>query len=153
VESARIARGEIRDLNGVSADELDALILPGGYGAAKNLCDFAFKGKDCTVHPDLAALILALHQRKKPLGFICIAPVVAARVLGNRVQVTIGNDADTARAVEAMGAWHVECPVDMCVVDKKNRVVSTPAYMLGGSIREVAGGIERLVKEVLKLAR
>jgi enhancing lycopene biosynthesis protein 2 len=94
-----------------------------------------------------------MHQRKKPLGFICIAPVVAARVLGSKVQLTIGNDPDTARAVEAMGALHVDCPVDMCVVDKKNRVVSTPAYMLGGSIREVAGGIERLVKEVLKLTR
>jgi enhancing lycopene biosynthesis protein 2 len=153
VESARIARGDIRDLTTARAEDLDALIVPGGFGAAKNLCDFAFKGKDCAVHPALAALIRGMHQRKKPMGFVCIAPVIAARVLGERVQVTIGSDPDTARAVEAMGARHVECPVDMCVVDEKNRIVSTPAYMLAGSIREAAGGIERLVKEVLKLAR
>ena len=153
VESARIARGEILELKSVTPDALDALIVPGGYGAAKNLCDFAFQGKDCTAQPDLAKLIRALHEMKKPMGFICIAPVLAARIFGNKVQVTIGNDPDTARAVEAMGALHVECPVDMCVVDKKNRIVSTPAYMLPASIREVAGGIERLVKEVLKLVR
>jgi enhancing lycopene biosynthesis protein 2 len=152
-ESARLARGEIRDLGSVRPDDLDALIVPGGFGAAKNLCDFAFKGKDCTVHPTLTELIRGMHQRNKPMGFICIAPVIAARVLGGRVQVTIGSDPDTARAVEAMGARHVECPVDMCVVDEKNRIVSTPAYMLAGSIREAAGGIERLVKEVLRLAR
>jgi enhancing lycopene biosynthesis protein 2 len=153
VEAARIARGKIRDLATVKATELDALILPGGFGAAKNLCDFAFKGRDCTVQPDLADLIRAMHAQEKPMGFVCIAPVIAARVLGARIQVTIGSDPETAKAIEAMGALHVECPVDMCVVDKKNRIVSTPAYMLAGSIREAADGIERLVKEVLRLAR
>ncbi len=152
-ESARIARGAIREIREVKADGLDALIVPGGFGAAKNLCDFAFKGRDCTVQPDLADLIRAMHAQEKPMGFVCIAPVIAARVLGARIQVTIGSDPETAKAIEAMGALHVECPVDMCVVDKKNRIVSTPAYMLAGSIREAADGIERLVKEVLRLAR
>lgn len=153
IESARIARGDLIPLESARPGDLDALIVPGGFGAAKNLCDFAFKGKDCTVLPGLANLILDLHEAHKPMGFICIAPVIAARVLAGRVQVTIGNDPETTRAIEAMGALHVECPVDMCVVDEKNRVVSTPAYMLAGSIREAAGGIERLVKEVLRLAR
>jgi len=152
-EAARIARGNIRDMAAVKAEELDALVFTGGFGAAKNLCDFAFKGPECRVHPDVERLIRDMRAANKPMGFMCIAPVIAAKVLGGKVQLTIGNDPDTARAVEAMGAVHIECPVDMCVVDEKHKIVSTPAYMLADSIREAAGGIERLVKTLVKLAR
>ena len=151
-EAARIARGDVRDLARVRAEELDGAVFPGGFGAAKNLCTFAFVGKDCTVREDVARLIRELHAAGKPLGFMCIAPVLAAKVLGNHVQVTIGNDPATAQAIEAMGGRHVECPVDMCVVDDLHKVVSTPAYMLAGSIQEAAAGIERLVKTLVKLA-
>jgi len=152
VEAARIARGEIRDLAGVRIEELDAAVFPGGFGAAKNLCTFAFAGKDCVVREDVARLIRGLHAAGKPMGFMCIAPVLAAKVLGQKVQVTIGNDPSTAQAIEAMGARHVDCPVDMCVVDDRHKIVSTPAYMLAGSIQEAAAGIERLVKTLVKLA-
>jgi enhancing lycopene biosynthesis protein 2 len=150
IEAARIARGYIRDIKQVSESELDALILPGGMGAAKNLCDFALKGADCTVNPEVVRLIRGMHQAGKPLGFICIAPVIAAKVLGARV--TIGTDRATAAAVERMGGSHVACQVGEIAVDEEEKVVSTPAYMLGPTISRIALGIEKLVAKVLEMA-
>jgi enhancing lycopene biosynthesis protein 2 len=150
IEAARIARGYIRDIKQVSESELDALILPGGMGAAKNLCDFALKGEDCTVNPEVARLIREMHQAGKPIGFICIAPVIAAKVLGARV--TIGTDRATAAAVERMGGSHVACQVGEIAVDEEEKVVSTPAYMLGPTISRIALGIEKLVAKVLEMA-
>lgn len=152
-ESARIARGDIQSLADVKVDDLDALIFPGGSGAARNLSDFAASGSRCSVIPEVSALIEAMHRLKKPMGFICIAPVIAARVLGNlRPELTLGGDSPAARAIEEMGARHVTCGVDGAVVDRKNKVVTTPAYMIGPTIAPVALGIEALVKEVLSLA-
>jgi enhancing lycopene biosynthesis protein 2 len=152
VESARIARGEIRDLTEASADDLDALILPGGFGAALNLSNFAAKGPDADVNESLAALLRAMHDAKKPIGAICIAPGTVAVALGERKPtLTIGNDEGTAQAIEACGASHEACPVDDFVVDRENRIVTTPAYMLGPSIRNVADGIERCVAAVVDL--
>jgi enhancing lycopene biosynthesis protein 2 len=152
VEAARIARGDIRDVKDVDAAMLDGLIFPGGFGAAKNLCNFAVKGPDCTVNPEIERLIKAAHKAKKPMGFLCIAPVIAAKVLGSfRPQITIGNDKDTAAALEKMGARHVVSEVDGIVVDPDNLIVTTPAYMLGPSIAKVGLGIEKLVDEVMKL--
>jgi enhancing lycopene biosynthesis protein 2 len=153
VESARIARGKVRDMAGVKAKDVDALIFPGGYGAAKNLCDYAFKGPDCTVNPDVARLAREVHAAGKPIGVICIAPVIGAKVLGDeQPQVTIGNDKNTAKDIEKMGAKHVPCPVSEFVVDRERKLVSTPAYMLAQSIKEAAEGIEKLVKQVIALA-
>lgn len=154
VESARIARGEIRDVEQADPSALDALILPGGFGAALNLSDFAQKGPAADVHEGTARLIRAMHQARKPIGAICIAPAVIARVLGKdgSPTLTIGNDAGTADALQACGAAHQDCPVESFVVDKESRVVSTPAYMLGPTIKHVAEGIERCVSEVLELA-
>ena len=153
IESSRIARGVIKDIKDMKVADLDALVFPGGYGAAKNLCNFAVKGSDCTVNPDVERLIKEMHGARKPLGFICIAPVIAARVLGSfNPQLTIGNDAGTAEALEKMGGKHIECTVDNIVVDAKNKVVTTPAYMLGPTISKVALGIEKLINAVLKLA-
>lgn len=152
VESARIARGEIRDVAEANADELDALILPGGIGAATNLCTFATAGPDAEVHADVAALVRAVYDQKKPIGAICIAPGLIAKALGDKAPtLTIGNDAGTAQVIEACGAKHQDCPVDDFVVDTENRIVTTPAYMLGPGIKDVAAGIERCVAEVLRL--
>lgn len=150
VEAARIARGDIKDIKDIKALNLDALIFPGGYGAAKNLCNFAVKGADCIVNPEVERLIKEMHEAGKPIGFICIAPVIAAKVLG--AEVTIGSDKDTAAAIEKMGGKHVVRDVDDIVFDGKNNVVSTPAYMLGPTISKVALGIEKLVDKVLELA-
>ncbi|MGI5861064.1 MAG: isoprenoid biosynthesis glyoxalase ElbB [Myxococcales bacterium] len=152
-EAARIARGKVSSLASVGAADLDALIFPGGFGAAKNLCSFAVDGQKMNVDPEVERLIREMHQAGKPMGFICIAPVLAARVLGDRhPRLTIGKDRATAAALEAMGATHVECSVEEAAVDEQNKIVSTPAYMLGPSISRVAIGIDRLVEKVLELA-
>jgi len=153
-ESSRIARGVIKDMKDVKAVDLDALVFPGGFGAAKNLCDFAVKGADCAVNPQVERLIKEMHAAKKPVGFACIAPVIAAKVLGSfNPEVTIGNDKGTAEAIEKMGGKHVVSPVEGAVVDRKNKIVTTPAYMLGPTISKIALGIEKLIDEVLKMAR
>lgn len=153
-EAARIARGKIRDIKSVKSNEIDALIFPGGYGAAKNLCDFASKGKDASVHPDIAHLVSNMIQAKKPIGAICIAPAIMATVFRGKkkVRLTIGTDPATAGQLEAMGAQHENCPVREFVVDKENKVVTTPAYMLAQRISEASEGIEKLVKSVIQLA-
>jgi enhancing lycopene biosynthesis protein 2 len=153
VESARIARGSIRDVTAVKADELDALILPGGFGAAKNLCDFAVRGADCEVDPGVAALVRAVHEQGKPVAAVCIAPALIARVLGDeRPELTIGTDAETAGALEQMGATHIACPVTELVVDHDRKLISSPAYMLAGSISEAAEGIEKTVAALIEMA-
>lgn len=150
-ESARIARGNIKDLADALEMDFDAAILPGGFGAAKNLSDFAVKGSDCQVNPTLESFLKAMAQAKKPVGFICIAPAMIPLIYGNNCQVTIGNDADTAAAIEAMGAIHLECPVSDIVVDEANKVVSTPAYMLAGNISQAASGINKLVQKIASM--
>lgn len=151
-ESARIARGHVRPLGSVSASELDALIFPGGAGAAKNLSTWAVDGVQMKVRDDVAALIREVHAAKKPLGFICIAPVLAAKVLGHGVHLTIGDDPETAAAIEAFGGKHVARKVEEIEVDPAKKVVSTPAYMFDTSIAHVQKGIDRLVGAVLELA-
>lgn len=154
VESARIARGNIKDIATVQATELDAVILPGGFGAAKNLCDFAVAGPDCKANPDVSRLISEMHAAKKPIAAVCIAPAVLSRVLGGDKishQLTIGTDAGTAEALTKMGTEHVQCPVEEFVIDRKNKLVSSPAYMLAGRISEAAEGIEKTVQALLDL--
>ena len=151
IEAARIARGEIQPLSEARADDLDALIVPGGFGAAKNLSSFASQGSECVVDGELKELTQAMHRAGKPLGFICIAPALLPKILPAPLRVTIGTDLDTAEALEDMGAEHVPCPVDDIVVDEENKVVTTPAYMLAQNIAEAASGIEKLVARVLVL--
>lgn len=154
VESARIARGKIRNLREVKASEFDALFLPGGFGAAKNLCNFAVKGSACDVDPEVARLVRETLQAKKPLGAVCIAPALISRVLGKEQlahRLTIGTDESTAEALQQMGSQHVSCPVREFVVDRENKLVSSPAYMLAGRISEAAEGIEKTVKALLDL--
>jgi len=153
VESARIARGNIRDIKDVKAADLDAVVFPGGFGAAKNLCDFAVKGAAASVHPEVARLLKEMAAAGKPIGAICIAPALIAAALGSEYAptLTIGNDAGTAAEINKTGATHQECPVSGFVVDRQNKLVSTPAYMLATRISEVQDGIEKCVKEVIKL--
>lgn len=152
-ESARIARGDILDVASASADDLDAIALPGGFGAAKVLSTFATQGADCDINGDVARLLRDMHAAGKPLAAICIAPAVVARVLGEqRPTLTIGDDAATAGALEAMGCEHRDCPVTEFVVDERNKVITTPAYMLGPSIAHVHQGIEKTVEALLQMA-
>jgi len=154
IESARIARGEIKDVVEITANDIDALIFPGGFGVAKNLCDYAMTGADCTVSPDIYRLVMEVHLAKKPIGVICIAPTMLAKIIGEQgesVDLTIGSDEQTANDINEMGANHVACPVTKTIVDREKKIVSTPAYMLAGKISEAADGIAQLVKDVLAL--
>jgi enhancing lycopene biosynthesis protein 2 len=153
-EAARIARGEIRDVAQVKAAELDALILPGGFGAAKNLCNFAERGPECTVHPDVERLVGECLDQHKPVGAICIAPALLARIAGRRgvkAKLTIGNDPGMAKAIVALGCAHENQPVTAIAVDPERKIVSTPAYMLGPGPAAVYEGIRKLVDEVLRM--
>jgi enhancing lycopene biosynthesis protein 2 len=153
VESARIARGKIADVKKANASAFDALVFPGGFGAAMNLCSFGADGAKASVNPDIAALATSFYRAKKPIGVICIAPAMLAKILeGEQVTLTIGNDAGTADALESLSHKHENCGARGFVVDRTNKIVSTPAYMLAGWIGEAADGIEKLVKEVLALA-
>jgi enhancing lycopene biosynthesis protein 2 len=154
VEAARIARGDIKPLRELTARDADVLIFPGGIGAALNLCSFAQDGASCEVLKEVSDVITDFHASGKPMGFICIAPAIAAKVLGHRgVELTIGSDAGTAASLQAMGAVHVKKAVQEIHVDERNRVVSTPAYMLGKNIAEVEEGISLLVEELLEMAQ
>ncbi|MBD9600695.1 MULTISPECIES: isoprenoid biosynthesis glyoxalase ElbB [unclassified Pseudomonas] len=151
VESARIARGNIKDIREADVEDFDALIVPGGFGSAKNLSNFAVEGAGCSVQPDVLALTEAFAEAGKPVGLICISPALAAKIYGPGVTCTIGNDADTAAAMNKMGATHADCAVTDIVEDKARKLVSTPAYMLAQSISEAASGINKLVDRVLEL--
>jgi enhancing lycopene biosynthesis protein 2 len=153
VESARIARGAIRNLKEIDTMILDGLVIPGGFGAAKNLSDYAVSGAKCDVLPEVADAVKRFRKSGKPVGFLCIAPVIAARLFGqDGVEVTIGNDQETAADIAAMGAKHVAAPVEEIVVSPGAKIVTTPAYMLGPGISDVAKGIDKLVAKVLELA-
>lgn len=150
VEAARIPRGNIEDLASVSAADLDALVVPGGFGAAKNFSTFAIDGPKAKVDPEVERLILEVFEARKPIGLICISPAVAAQILGHTgLEVTIGNDAATAEGIESFGARHVNCPVTGIHIDEERRIISTPAFMLGQNIPEVAEGINKLVQTLV----
>ena len=154
VESSRIARGEIKDMAEVSGNDLDALIIPGGFGVAKNLCDYAMAGPECSVNPDVYRLIAELRLMNKPIGAICIAPVMMAKILGEQEEsanMTIGYDETTSTDIISMGSKHVDCPVTEMIIDEDKKIVTTPAYMEAKSIKEAADGIEKLIKQVLSM--
>lgn len=151
IESARIARGQIKNLSEFKAKEFDALILPGGFGAAKNLSTFAFDGPDSKVNLDVEKAVRSMVEQKKPVGAMCIAPVIIAKILDN-VELTIGQDKETANAVKTMGATHKDTTHGEVVVDQKNKIVTTPCYMLDANIAQIGDGANNIVKAVLELA-
>jgi len=151
-ESARIARGEVKKISSISANDIDGLILPGGFGAAKNLVDYAVKGRECIIDPDVKNIINQIIQLKKPLGAMCIAPIVVAVALKDtdiHPVLTIGTDDKTASDIEFFNAKHKECKVDQIAIDTENCIVSTPAYMIGPGIADIGKGIEKLVQKVV----
>lgn len=150
-EAARIARGKIQDIKHANASQFDAAIYPGGHGAALNLSDFGSKGSNMTVNADVLTFARAMKNAGKPQGFICIAPTLISAIYGPGIEQTIGCDETTKSAIEKMGGKHIACSVTKTVVDKKNKVVSTPAYMLAKRISEVYAGVSQLVNDALKM--
>ncbi|MGB1263029.1 MAG: isoprenoid biosynthesis glyoxalase ElbB [Cognaticolwellia sp.] len=151
VESARIARGDVEDLTEFYLAEFDALIVPGGFGAAKNLSDFAINGDNVKVNEQVLAVCQAFAKANKPAGYMCIAPVMLPFIYGTDAQATIGNDVAIAKTLMNIGLAHRDCRVDDIVVDKQRKLVSTPAYMLATSLTEAASGINKLVGKVIAL--
>ncbi len=154
VEASRIVRGQIVDMAELAAEDMDALIFPGGFGAAKNLSSYAFDGVNCRVHDEVNRLVREIIAADKPLGVICIAPAMLAKILegsGINTKLTIGSDAQTAQDIEEMGTSHMACGVTQHITDRANKIVSTPAYMLADKIGETWVGIEGLVNEILAM--
>jgi len=151
VESARIARGKIQPLSDYQAADFDALLLPGGFGAAKNLSSLAFDGPDCTVNAEVEQALKETHTAQKPIGALCITPAVIAKVFG-QVEVTIGQDTATAEVIEKMGGTHSKTTHGEVVIDKANKIATTPCYMLDATIDQIATGAENVVEATLKMA-
>ncbi|MDW1579220.1 MULTISPECIES: isoprenoid biosynthesis glyoxalase ElbB [unclassified Vibrio] len=152
IESARIARGNIDDVAKLNVDEYDALLLPGGFGAAKNLTDFAVSGAECSINTHVAQACRAFANAKKPAGYLCISPVIIPMIYEQGVKGTVGNDEAVSIAFNQMGGEHTTCPVEDIVFDEKHLVLSTPAYMLAENISQEASGIEKLVSKLIKIA-
>jgi len=150
VEAARIARGDIKPLSEYKAEDFDAIVFPGGFGAAKNLCTFAFDGADCTVNPDVEKAVRSTVVAEKPIGALCISPVFIAKILGD-VKVTIGQDEGTWQAIEKMGGAHEKTFQGEIVIDEKYKVITTPCYMLDATIDQIADGAERVVDKILEM--
>lgn len=150
IESARIARGKIKTLTEFDPSGYDALVFPGGYGAAKNLSDYAFTGEGVKVIDVVAEAVKKMHSAGKPVGALCIAPVILAKVLGN-IEITIGSDAGTALHVQKLGATHKNTMATEVIVDVKNKICSTPCYMVANDIYQVSLGAENLIKAMLEL--
>jgi len=152
LEAARIARGQIKPLENIKSEDLDGLVIPGGYGVAKNLCQFAFKGHQAATNEKVKNLILNLYEAKKPIGALCIAPALISLVLGEHgVQVTIGNDKETAQEIEKTGAKHVDKAAHEAHIDETHKIVSTPAYMYGEArLSDINLGIKKCVDQVLE---
>ncbi len=154
VESARIARGDIKDLSEVEASDYSAVIFPGGFGAAKNLSDFATSGVNCKVESNTLAFTKAAVSENKPLAFLCIAPALIPHIINDpKVHFTIGTDPETAKQIESVGGRHQDCSVTNIVLDENNQVVSTPAYMLAQNISEAAEGIDKCVEALAGMVR
>ncbi len=149
VEAARIARGKIKPLNEFDPAAYDALLFPGGFGAAKNLSTFAIDGPDCRINIDVEKAIKGMHSAGKPIGALCIAPVLLAKMLG-KVKLTIGQDEGTAKAVGVMGAVHETTDHGQVVMDEENKLFTTPCYMLDADIAQIGEGAFNIVNAMLK---
>lgn len=150
VEAARIARGDIKPLNEFRAGDFDALLMPGGFGVAKNLSTYAFDGANMTVNPELEKAIRDMVNSGKPIAGLCISPVVLAKVLGD-VELTIGQDENTAKDVEKMGSRHKQTDHGEVVLDAKYKVATTPCYMLDANVLDIIDGANNVVKAVMDM--
>jgi len=153
-EAARIARGNIQPLEELKAQDFDALVFPGGFGAAIHLCNFAEKGSGGEIDPQVIRILKEFSESQKPIAAICIAPAIMALAFGKKgVNVTIGEDAGTAAEIEKTGAKHQNCAVEKFVVDQSNRIITTPAYMYGSAKpHQIFAGVSGAIAELIKMA-
>lgn len=150
VESARIARGKIAPINTLNPDDFDLIVFPGGYGVAKNISNYANAGVEMNVDKDIEEVIKKFHAQNKPIGAMCIAPVLLAKIIPNAL-LTIGNDQLASDHLSQLGATHKRCDQTEVLIDYKNRIVSTPCYMLNASISQIAQSAENLISALYNL--
>ncbi len=150
VESARIARGNVKDLTGFNQANHDALVIPGGLGAAKNLSTFAFDGQDCEVNTDVEQAIQQMVEANKPIGALCIAPVILARIIDDAL-ITVGQNPEVIKQTTAMGARHKDTMQGEIIVDTNRKLVTTPCYMLEARVDQIGDGADKLIQEILQL--
>lgn len=151
IEAARIARGDCKPLTALSASDFHAVVFPGGFGAAKNLCTFATDGASMTIDPQVERVVREFHDLRRPIGLCCIAPVLVAKIFG--AKVTLGDDNDAARAISSWNAQHVACPVDRAVVDADRKIATAPAYMYGDATpHQIHLGIGHMIEQTLAMA-
>ncbi len=151
-EASRINRGDVSPLQEANPNDFDALIVPGGFGVAKNLSDFALKAGDCEIYEPFAELLRGFHEQRKPIGMICIAPVLIPKILGKGISCTVGHNAAASGEIDSMGGVHIGCNVDGIVVDFEHRVITTPAYMEAKRISDAEKGIAALVEKVISMS-
>ncbi len=152
IEAARIARGNISPLSELDVHVFDAIVFPGGFGVAKHLCTFAIKGVDFSINHEVEQVIKKAHLLGKPIGVMCIAPVMIPKIIGG-VEVTIGSDESTAMAIQKMNGQHIITAHEEVIVDYRHKVVSTPCYMLDARVDQIARGAENLIRELMKLMK
>jgi enhancing lycopene biosynthesis protein 2 len=152
VESARICRGKIKPLNLFEPENFDAVIFPGGFGVAKNLCSVAFEGSECTVDPEVELAVIASVEASIPIGAMCVAPVLIAKILPG-ANVTIGKDPETIKIIEKMGCTHHETEYTEVIVDEKYKLVTSPCYMPDAHILQIAEGTQNVVNELINLIK
>lgn len=152
VESARIARGKIQPTTRLNSNDFDAVIFPGGFGVAKNLCTYAIHETDCNVNPEIEKIIHKFHSKEKPIGALCISPILLVKVLKN-LKVTVGTDADTIKAIEKLDSTHIEAQIGQVVIDRRHKIASTPCYMLDSNIVQIAESATKIVNAVIDLIR
>jgi enhancing lycopene biosynthesis protein 2 len=149
VEAARIARGNIREISEYRPADFDALVIPGGFGVAKNLFTYAIDGVNAKVLDSVRKAIVDTHNARKPIGALCISPVLVTKVLGD-ITVTVGSDPGTIADVEKMGASHVNTNITEVISDKQNLIFTTPCYMLDATIADIADSAENLISTMLE---
>lgn len=148
-EAARIARGSVRPMSDFNASGFDALIFPGGFGAAKNLCTWAWEGDSARVNEEVEKAVLAMYSQGKPIGAMCIAPVILAMIFKDAT-LTTGKDPASGGFIEKKGSRYVETGHGEVVIDKENNLFTTPCYMLDASISQIAEGTQNIVNEMLR---
>jgi len=152
-EKARIARGEIQPLTQLRASQFDAIIIPGGFGVAKNLCTFASEGSKGKVLQELKDVLLEFHDSNKPIGAVCIAPAVIALTFpGKHFEMTVGGSSEAAQEIEKLGHKHISTLASQCHIDHKNKIITTAAYMCEAPLHEIFEGVRQLTEEIVKLS-
>lgn len=154
VEAARIARGQITPIDSISPADIDALVIPGGFGSAKNFTSWAFDGPESTILPEVKLLLVNLVNVGKPIVALCVSPVVVAKAFeGSSIHPTLslGSASESSpydinsfnEGLRATGAIAQERTIREVLIDPTNRIICAPCYMMDARITEINANIKQ----------